>query len=887
MSNSQKWIYFFGEPLNGALANPYEILGNKGAFLSQMTEMGLPVPPGFTLSTKACTYFYDNKENLGSTLEAEILAGVEGLKRQGDTDNDVGPLILSVRSGSAASMPGMMDTILNLGLNDQTVEELASHTSDACFALETYHRFIEIYADVVERLDIELFEDIVDAEVKLKKSGTKSNLTSDDWREIVEKSKALFEEESGHAFPQDFNSQLLSAIEAVLRSWMNPRAKVYRKLHHIPDALGTAVTIQKMVFGNKDENSASGVLFSRNPSTGEKCLFGEYLAESQGEDIVAGLRTPLPISNRSGLVLANNDLSLEEFSPENFARLAEISDLLEQHFRDMQDIEFTIEEGKVWILQARPGKRSAKSALKIAVDMVSEGLIEKSEALLRVEPSSLDQLLHPSLDPEGEYSVLTTGLPASPGAVSGEIVFDPDDAQERARKGQDVILVRLETNPEDIHGLYAAKGILTSRGGVTSHAAVVARGMGRPCVTGAGDVRIDFEAETMTVRGTVLSKGDIITLDGSKGHVIKGAVDTAAPELTKECVQLLAWADETRSMEVRANADNPEEAKRALDFGAQGIGLCRTEYMFFETDHIQILQEMILADDSDGRREALDKILPLQREGFEEIFEVMADKPVTIRLLDPPLHEFLPQTKEDIEKSAKAMGVSPALLSQRANDLEEFNPMLGHRGCRLAISFPEIAEMQARAIFEAAINASKTSGSVVTPEIMVPLVASRRELDMIRERIEQIAHEVEKRSGVLVNYQIGTLIELPRAALRAGEIAKSADFFSFGTNDLTQATFGISRDDASAFLSEYAEKGIIDENPFITIDREGVGELIRMGVDRGRNENQTLIVGLSGEHGGDPASVHFCHELGLDYVSCSPFRVPIARLAAAQAALKE
>jgi pyruvate,orthophosphate dikinase len=852
-----------------------------------MANLGLPVPPGFTITTEVCTHYYANgnaypKELAGQVERALAEVGRITGRTFGDKSN---PLLVSVRSGARASMPGMMDTVLNLGLNDETVVSLAKQSGDRRFAYDSYRRFITMYSDVVLGVDHHHFEDILDDHKDRNGYELDTDLSADDWAELVDRYKERLEEELGEPFPQDPAKQLWGAIGAVFGSWMNQRAITYRRLHNIPESWGTAVNVQAMVFGNMGETSATGVAFTRNPSTGEKLLYGEFLLNAQGEDVVAGIRTPQEITEKARVAAGSDKRSMERSLPDAFNELIRIYGVLEKHYRDMQDLEFTVEQGKLWMLQTRSGKRTAKAALRIAVELANEGLITREEAVARVEPQALDQLLHPTIDPSAERKVLAVGLPASPGAAAGEIVFSADDAEAMKAQGRRVILVRVETSPEDIHGMHAAEGILTTRGGMTSHAAVVARGMGKPCVSGAGTLRVDYTAGTLSVAGQTFRQGDQITIDGSTGQVLAGRVPMIEPELSGEFGTLMGWADTVRKLGVRANADTPTDARVALKFGAEGIGLCRTEHMFFEEHRIRAVREMILADDESMRRAALAKLLPMQRQDFVELFEIMQGLPVTIRLLDPPLHEFLPHTEEEIGEVAEAMKTDPRKLADRARQLHEFNPMLGFRGCRLAIAYPEIAEMQARAIFEAAAEAASRTGKPVVPEVMVPLIATKAELDLVKERIDAMAQAVAKERGTKIDYQVGTMIELPRAALMAGEIAQSAEFFSFGTNDLTQTTFGISRDDAASFLGAYTARGILKSDPFVTIDREGVGELMRIGAERGRKTRNKLKVGICGEHGGDPASVAFCHELGLDYVSCSPFRVPIARLAAAQAAL--
>ena len=882
-----KWVYSFGDGSAEGQSDMRNLLGGKGANLAEMSNLGLPVPPGLTISTEVCTYYYENKETYPADLKAQVQAALDKVGKIagrvfGDAKN---PLLLSVRSGARASMPGMMDTVLNLGLNDVTVEAIALSSGDARFAYDSYRRFIQMYSNVVLEVDHHHFEDILEEFKDRKGYHLDTDLKADEWKTLIGSYKALVERETGKPFPQEPHEQLWGAVGAVFGSWMNARAIKYRELHNIPASWGTAVNVQSMVFGNLGETSATGVAFTRNPSTGKKELYGEFLINAQGEDVVAGIRTPQNITEIARIEAGSDKPSLEHAMPEAYKEFVRICGLLESHYRDVQDVEFTIERNKLWMLQTRNGKRTAKAALKIAVDLVNEGLITKHEAVGRIEPAGLDQLLHPTIDPKAERKIVATGLPASPGAAAGEIVFDSDDAEAAKAAGRKVILVRVETSPEDIHGMHAAEGILTTRGGMTSHAAVVARGMGKPCVSGAGGLRVDYANQTMIAGGVTLKKGDFITIDGSLGQVLQGHVAMQEPELSGEFSTLMQWADEIRTLNVRTNADTPTDARTARSFGAEGIGLCRTEHMFFEGERIVAVREMILADDEKGRRAALAKLLPMQRGDFYELFTIMKGLPVTIRLLDPPLHEFLPHTDEEIADVAKAMGQSEEKLRRRANELHEFNPMLGFRGCRLAIAYPEIAEMQARAIFEAAVDAAKATGEAVIPEVMVPLVFGKPEFDLVKARIDAMAQEVSKEKGAKLEYQVGTMIELPRACLLANEIAQTAEFFSFGTNDLTQTGLGISRDDAASFLGAYTAQGILPSDPFVTIDRDGVGELVRIGVERGRKTRPNIKLGICGEHGGDPASVAFCHEVGLDYVSCSPYRVPIARLAAAQAAL--
>jgi pyruvate,orthophosphate dikinase len=864
-----------------------DLLGGKGAGLAEMANLGLPVPPGFTITTAVCTQFYANNKRYPAELRSQVDAALIEVGRiTGKGFGDGGnPLLVSVRSGGRASMPGMMDTVLNLGLNDETVEALARKSGDPRFAYDSYRRFITMYSDVVLGLGHHHFEEILDDHKDKNGYTLDTDLSAEDWIALVQRYKERLEEEHGAPFPQDPREQLWGAIGAVFGSWMNQRAITYRRLHNIPESWGTAVNVQAMVFGNMGATSATGVAFTRNPSTGDKRLYGEFLINAQGEDVVAGIRTPQEITEAAREESGSDKPSMETAMPQAFKELMRISGALERHYRDMQDLEFTVEQDKLWMLQTRSGKRTAKAALKVAVELAGERLITREEAVTRIDPAALDQLLHPTIDPNAERNIIATGLPASPGAASGEIVFSADEAETLKARDRNVILVRIETSPEDIHGMHAAEGILTTRGGMTSHAAVVARGMGKPCVSGAGTLRVDYAAGTMSVGGDTFKAGDVITVDGSTGQVLKGRVPMTEPELSGEFSTLMGWADKVRKLGVRANADTPNDARVALKFGAEGIGLCRTEHMFFDEKRIRAMREMILADDEKSRRAALAKLLPMQRADFVELFEIMQGLPVTIRLLDPPLHEFLPHGDEEIAEVAAALKADPKKLAERARGLHEFNPMLGFRGCRLALAYPEIAEMQARAIFEAAVEAGKRTGKPVVPEVMVPLIATKTELDIVKARIDAMAEAVALETETRVKYQVGTMIELPRASLRAGDIAESAEFFSFGTNDLTQTTYGISRDDAASFLGFYVSRGVIPRDPFISIDREGVGELMRIGVERGRKTRAKLKVGICGEHGGDPASVAFCHELGLDYVSCSPFRVPIARLAAAQAAL--
>ena len=882
-----KWVYAFGAEGADGDAAQKNLLGGKGANLAEMSRLGLPVPPGFTITTDVCTAYYANNRQYPDGLAADVDAAMarvgEAVDRAfGDPSR---PLLVSVRSGARASMPGMMDTVLNLGLNDQTVKGLAALADDERFAYDSYRRFIQMYSNVVLGLDHHLFEEILETHKEEQDYFLDTELSAGDWRKVIDGYKSVVRDALGHEFPQDPQEQLWGAISAVFGSWRNDRAEVYRRLHAIPESWGTAVNVQAMVFGNMGETSATGVAFTRDPSTGENEYYGEFLINAQGEDVVAGIRTPQPLTERARLAMGETASSLEAAMPEAYGQLEAIFEKLEKHYRDMQDIEFTIQEGKLWMLQTRNGKRTARAALKIAVDMCREDLITEKEAVTRVDPHSLDQLLHPSLDPDAPRDLVLTGLPASPGAATGEVVFSADEAERLAQEGRKVILVRVETSPEDIHGMHAAAAIVTARGGMTSHAAVVARGMGRPCVCGAGDLRIHREATHFEVGGTTVKKGDVITVDGGEGKVYLGAVAMIEPQLSGDFADLMAWADQYRRMAVRANAETPHDASVARKFGSEGIGLCRTEHMFFEADRIVAVREMILAEDKPGREAALAKLLPMQRADFEELFRVMRGLPVTVRLLDPPLHEFLPHSDDEIVDVAKASGMDAEKLKERAHKLHEFNPMLGHRGCRLGVSYPEIYEMQARAIIDAAITVGEETGEKVTPEIMIPLIATREELALLKARVDAVAKEVIKARGARLDYLVGTMIELPRAALTADVIAQSADFFSFGTNDLTQTTFGLSRDDSAAFMPDYLRNKIFEIDPFITLDRDGVGALVKIAAEKGRSVKAGLKLGICGEHGGDPASIDFVEQVGLDYVSCSPYRTPIARLACAQAAL--
>jgi len=882
-----QYVYRFGGGVSDGGKGDKNLLGGKGANLAEMASIGLPVPPGFTISTEMCTRYYDEGGNFPESLRKEVANGIAHIeavtgKSFGSPDN---PLLVSVRSGARTSMPGMMDTVLNLGLNDETVKGLAATSGDERFAWDSYRRFIQMYSDVVLELDHGAFEEALEIAKEDKGYHLDTELSAADWQALVVKYKALVEELWGKPFPQDVHEQLWGAVGAVFGSWQSERAKVYRRLHDIPGDWGTAVNVQAMVFGNMGDSSATGVAFTRDPSKGDAAYYGEFLINAQGEDVVAGIRTPQYLTKAAREAAGAKPLSMEEAMPEVYTQLAQVFDLLERHYRDMQDIEFTVERGKLWMLQTRSGKRTAKAALKIAVDMANEGLISREEAIGRVDPAALDQLLHPTLDPKAHRDIVAKGLPASPGAASGMAVFDSETAEKRTEMGDAVILVRIETSPEDIHGMHAAKGILTARGGMTSHAAVVARGMGRPCVSGVGSLAIDAKAKLFRVEGREVKEGDIITIDGSTGEVMIGEVATVEPELAGDFGTLMVWADEVRKLKVRTNAETPNDCRVARTFGAEGVGLCRTEHMFFDAGRITCVRQMILAEDEKGRRAALDKLLPEQRSDFTEIFEIMAGLPVTIRLLDPPLHEFLPHEEEEFAEVAEAAGVGIEALKRRAAELHEFNPMLGHRGCRLGVTYPEIYEMQARAIFEAAVDVAEKTGAAPIPEVMVPLVATRRELELMKDVIDKAAAAVFAEKGQTIDYLVGTMIELPRAALKAGEIAEVGAFFSFGTNDLTQTALGVSRDDAGRFLGTYVDKGIYAKDPFVSLDVEGVGELIEIAAQRGRKTRADIKLGICGEHGGDPASIAFCNRVGLDYVSASPYRVPIARLAAAQAAM--
>jgi pyruvate,orthophosphate dikinase len=879
-----QWVYSFGAGHNEGRADMRNLLGGKGANLAEMASIGLPVPPGFTITTEVCTYYYDHGQSYPKELQDQVAAALARIEAAvGATFGDTAkPLLVSVRSGARVSMPGMMDTVLNLGLNDATVDGLAAASGDARFAWDSYRRFIQMFGSVVLGVDHHRFEEIIE-HAKMEKGVEEDTLlTAQDWQGVVTGYKEMVAEVTGKPFPQEPHAQLWAAIGAVFGSWMNPRANTYRRLHDIPAQWGTAVNVQAMVFGNMGEDCATGVCFTRDPSTGENFFYGEYLINAQGEDVVAGIRTPQPMAEARA---KPGERSMEVAMPRAYQELVEVRAKLEKHYTDMQDIEFTVQQNKLYMLQTRNGKRTAAASLKIAVDMAREGLIDRTEAIKRVDPKALDQLLHPTLDPKAPRTALAKGLPASPGAACGVIVFSADEAEARAAKGEAVILVRIETSPEDIHGMHAARGILTTRGGMTSHAAVVARGMGRPCVAGAGSINVDYAGQTLMAGGKRMSAGDTMTLDGATGEVFAGSVPMIEPQLSGDFGTLMEWADGVRKMKVRANAETPLDAETARKFGAEGIGLCRTEHMFFDPERIGAVRQMIMADTEDGRRDALSRLLPFQREDFLQLFRIMAGLPVTIRLLDPPLHEFLPHKDSEIAEVAQSLGADVAAMQRRAADLSEANPMLGHRGCRLGLTYPEIYEMQVRAIFEAAVAIGQETGKAPVPEIMIPLVALKRELEILRALVDRVAQEVFAETKSNIVYQVGTMIELPRAALIADSIAESADFFSFGTNDLTQTVFGLSRDDAGKFLPFYVEKGILPKDPFVSIDVDGVGALVQIASEKGRRTKADLKLGICGEHGGDPASIHFCGSVGLDYVSCSPYRVPVARLAAAQAAL--
>ena len=881
-----KFVYAFSAKNTDGDAGMKDILGGKGANLAEMASLGLPVPPGFTIPTGVCTLFYQNDETYPDGLKESVEQALKNVEADlgmilGDAEN---PLLLSVRSGARVSMPGMMDTVLNLGLNDETVQGLAKRSGDARFAYDSYRRFIQMYSDVVLGVDHYEFEDVLESFKRGENITNDTEITAEGWQEVIEDYKHIVKRELDAPFPQDAHEQLWGAITAVFKSWMTRRAVAYRKINNISAEWGTAVNVQAMVFGNMGENCATGVAFTRDPSTGENVFYGEYLINAQGEDVVAGIRTPQHLTI-AGKKANDSDLpAMEETMPDTFKQLEDIRIKLESHYKDVQDIEFTIQQGKLYMLQTRTGKRTAKAALKIAVDMVNEGLITKEQAVSRIDAMSLDQLLHPTLDETAEKQVLCRGLPASPGAASGQIVFSADEAEKLAAGGTKTILCRTETSPEDIQGMHAAAGILTTRGGMTSHAAVVARGMGRACVAGAGAIAIDYKAQSLTVNGLVLHAGDVITLDGGTGEVMMGEIPTINPELSGDFETVIGWADDIRRLNIRTNAETPEDAKMARHFGAEGIGLCRTEHMFFDVERIINVRKMILANSKEGRESALAQLEPHQTQDFIKLFKIMRGLPVTIRLLDPPLHEFLPHSDKDIEELAEELGVLTTSLKNRIADLTETNPMLGHRGCRLAVTYPEIYAMQVRAILNAAVTVSEEDGETVKPEIMIPLVATGAELKLLKKLVDDTAAEVLE--GHNIEYSVGTMIELPRAALRADELAEQAEFFSFGTNDLTQTTFGISRDDAGRFLPDYQQHNILVQDPFVSIDVDGVGELVKTAVEKGRKTRPHIKLGICGEHGGDPASINFFESVGLDYVSCSPYRVPIARLAAAQAKLK-
>ena len=883
-----KYIFSFGDKKAKKISNARNILGGKGANLAEMARLGLPVPPGFTISTQMCEIFYKNKRKLTPKVRSEIKKELKKIetKTKKQFGGNANPLLVSVRSGSRVSMPGMMDTILNLGLNDKTTKILSEKTSNERFAKDSYRRFIQMYANVVMGVESHLFEEMIDNYKLTKGVLLDTELNADDWDGLIKNFKDLISKKTKKDFPQDVYEQLFGAIKAVFLSWESKRAKTYRKLNHIPGDWGTAVNVQSMVFGNMGDDCATGVAFTRNPSTGENRFFGEYLINAQGEDVVAGSRTPRYITKKAKEDAGAKESSMEELMPKVFKELKSVFVKLEKHYRDMQDIEFTVENNKLWMLQTRNGKRTAKAAIKIAVDMVKEKLISKKEAILRIDPNTLDTLLHPTLDERVEKKIIAKGLPASPGAASGKVVFTADEAEKMNNQKEDTILVRVETSPEDIHGMHAAKGILTARGGMTSHAAVVARGMGRPCVSGSGEINIDYESKEFKAGDIIVKEGDIITIDGGSGKVMKGLVPTVKPDISGYFSTIMKWSDGFRKLKIRTNAETPKDTKMARNFGAEGIGLCRTEHMFFDDERILSVRQMILSRHLDDRKTALDKLLPHQKNDFKEIFKIMKGLPVTVRLLDPPLHEFLPKTEKDMEEVARSLNSGIKEIKNRVAELHELNPMLGHRGCRLGISFPEIYEMQCRAIFTALIECKKEKIQSVIPEIMIPLVSTEDELGIMRKLVNKVADELQKEHKIKINYFVGTMIELPRAALRAAPISKYADFFSFGTNDLTQTTFGISRDDSGKFLNDYLEHKIFDGDPFVSIDRDGVGELIKIASQRGKKQNKKLKLGICGEHGGDPKSIEFCSKAGLNYVSCSPFRVPIARLAAAQAELR-
>ena len=887
-TNKAKWVYNFEDTPRSDKQSLKNLLGGKGANLSEMIRISLPVPPGFTITTEACNEFYSLNQKYPSTLKNQVSVAIKKVEQKIKKlfGNESNPLLVSVRSGARVSMPGMMDTVLNLGLNDKTVIGLAKKTNNETFAYDSYRRFIQMYSNVVLNVNHHNFEDLIENYKLTKGIVLDTEMEASDWKSLIGSFREQIVSETGKDFPQDVNEQLWGAIGAVFQSWKNQRAKTYRKLNNIPEEWGTAVNVQSMVFGNMGDDCATGVAFTRNPSTGDNSFYGEYLINAQGEDVVAGIRTPQNITKKARLEAGSKDASMEESMPKVYKELVTIYKKLEKHYRDMQDIEFTVENKKLWMLQTRSGKRTAKASIKIAVDMVKEKLITKDEAILRIDPKMLDTLLHPTLDPKAKKDIITKGLPASPGAASGKVTFSADDAEKLKAQGQKSILVRQETSPEDIHGMHAAEGILTCRGGMTSHAAVVARGMGRPCVSGAGSIQIDYKNKFFKANSREVKEGDIITIDGSTGEVMIGEVTTIKPDISGDFSTLMAWADKTRTLNIRANAETPLDTKVARDFGAEGIGLCRTEHMFFDEERILYVRQMILSKNIEDRNKALKNILPFQKKDFVEIFKTMKGLPVTVRLLDPPLHEFLPKSEKEIASVAKILNISEYEINNRINDLHEENPMLGHRGCRLAISYPEIYEMQCEAIFEALVECRKAKVQSVIPEIMIPLVSTAKELEILKYLVDTKAKEVQKKHGMKISYLVGTMIELPRAALNAFEISKHADFFSFGTNDLTQTTLGISRDDSGKFLDDYVNSNIFKIDPFVSIDVDGVGQLVKIACENGKRNNPKIKLGICGEHGGDPDSIDFCHNAGLHYVSCSPYRVPIARLAAAQSKIR-
>ena len=887
-TNKAKWVYNFEDTPRSNKQSLKNLLGGKGANLSEMIRIKLPVPPGFTITTEACNEFYSLNQKYPSTLKNQVSVAIKKVEQKIKKlfGNESNPLLVSVRSGARVSMPGMMDTVLNLGLNDKTVIGLAKKTNNETFAYDSYRRFIQMYSNVVLNVNHHNFEDLIENYKLTKGIVLDTEMEASDWKSLIGSFREQIVSETGKDFPQDVNEQLWGAIGAVFQSWKNQRAKTYRKLNNIPEEWGTAVNVQSMVFGNMGDDCATGVAFTRNPSTGDNSFYGEYLINAQGEDVVAGIRTPQNITKKARLEAGSKDASMEESMPKVYKELVTIYKKLEKHYRDMQDIEFTVENKKLWMLQTRSGKRTAKASIKIAVDMVKEKLITKDEAILRIDPKMLDTLLHPTLDPKAKKDIITKGLPASPGAASGKVTFSADDAEKLKAQGQKSILVRQETSPEDIHGMHAAEGILTCRGGMTSHAAVVARGMGRPCVSGAGSIQIDYKNKFFKANSREVKEGDIITIDGSTGEVMIGEVTTIKPDISGDFSTLMAWADKTRTLNIRANAETPLDTKVARDFGAEGIGLCRTEHMFFDEERILYVRQMILSKNIEDRNKALKNILPFQKKDFVEIFKTMKGLPVTVRLLDPPLHEFLPKSEKEIASVAKILNISEYEINNRINDLHEENPMLGHRGCRLAISYPEIYEMQCEAIFEALVECRKAKVQSVIPEIMIPLVSTAKELEILKYLVDTKAKEVQKKHGMKIGYLVGTMIELPRAALNAFEISKHADFFSFGTNDLTQTTLGISRDDSGKFLDDYVNSNIFKIDPFVSIDVDGVGQLVKIACENGKRNNPKIKLGICGEHGGDPDSIDFCHNAGLHYVSCSPYRVPIARLAAAQSKIR-